>query len=124
MSQDVRKVGVEEELLLVDPETGELANASGRVLHQHRTDRSADLAPEPSRDLEGELLRHMVETHTAPATDLAETGRQLGVARRTAIEAAQEAGVAVAAVATAPLGTSEPAVSAKPRYERIVHEFG
>ncbi len=124
MSQDVRKVGVEEELLLVDPETGELANAAGRVLHEHRTDRDDDLRPEPSRDLEGELLRHMVETHTAPTTDLAEIGRQLREARRTAIAAAQEAGVAVVAVATAPLGTSEPAVTANARYERIVHEFG
>jgi len=127
MSQHVRKVGVEEELLLVDPETGELANAAGRVLHEHRADRAErgdEARPEPSRDLEGELLRHMVETHTAPATDLAESGRQLRQARRTAIAAAEDAGVAVAAVATAPLGHSEPAVTANPRYERIVHEFG
>ena len=124
MSPEVRKVGVEEELLLVDPVTGELANAAGRVLHEHRTDRADDPLPEPSRDLEGELLRHMVETHTAATTDLSEIGAQLRQARRTAIAAAQEAGVAVVAVATAPLGTSEPAVSANPRYERIVHEFG
>ena len=100
----MRKVGVEEELLLVDPETGELANAAGAVLHEHRTERGEAPAPSPSRDLEGELLRHMVETHTDPSADLAEIGRQLREARRTAIAAAEESGVAIAAVATAPLG--------------------
>ena len=35
----VRKVGLEEELLLVHPETGELANAAGAVLHDHRVGR-------------------------------------------------------------------------------------
>lgn len=118
----MRKVGVEEELLLVDPETGELANAAGAVLHEHRAERGD--APSPSRDLEGELLRHMVETHTDPSADLAEIGRQLREARRTAIAAAGESGVAVAAVATAPLGSAAPAVSADSRYERIIQEFG
>ncbi len=117
-------VGVEEELLLVDPESGELANAAGAVLHEHRSERGDAPAPSPSRDLEGELLRHMVETHTDPSEDLAEVGRQLREARRTAITAAEESGVAVAAVATAPLGSASPAVSANPRYERIVQEFG
>jgi glutamate---cysteine ligase / carboxylate-amine ligase len=120
----VRKVGVEEELLLVHPETGELANAAGAVLHEHRSDRDASSSPAASRDLEGELLRHMVETHTDPSADLADVGRQLREARRTAIAAAEESGVALAAVATAPLGSGTPAVSANPRYERIVQEFG
>ena len=62
----MRKVGVEEELVLVDPETGELANAAGHVLHEHRSEgRGADRAA--AADLEGELLRHMVETHTDPS---------------------------------------------------------
>jgi len=120
----VRKIGVEEELLLVDPANGELANAAGAVLHKHRTERGGAPPPSPSRDLEGELLRHMLETHTDPSADLAEIGRQLREARRTAIAAAEESGVAVAAVATAPLGSAAPAVSPNPRYERIVQEFG
>ena len=77
MSTGVRKIGIEEELLLVDPDTGELANASARVLHEHRAEHHGDPLPEASHDLEGELLRHMVETHTDPTTDLAEAGRQL-----------------------------------------------
>jgi glutamate---cysteine ligase / carboxylate-amine ligase len=120
----VRKVGVEEELLLVDPETGELANAAGAVLHEHRSEQGGAPSPAASGDLEGELLRHMVETHTDPSADLADVARQLREARRTAITAAEESGVALAAVATAPLGTGTPAVSVNPRYERIIQEFG
>jgi glutamate---cysteine ligase / carboxylate-amine ligase len=120
----VRTVGVEEELLLVDPETGELANAAGAVLHEHGSDRGAAASSAAAHDLEGELLRHMVETHTDPSADLADVGRQLREARRTAIAAAGESGVAVAAVGTAPLGSGPPAVSANARYERIVAEFG
>jgi glutamate---cysteine ligase / carboxylate-amine ligase len=119
----MRKVGVEEELLLVDPATGELASGAGHVLHEHRTERG-DAPARASRDLEGELLRHMVETHTDASTDLAEIHRQLREARRTALTAAQGSGLALAAVGVPPLGSSEPAVSADPRYERIVAEFG
>jgi glutamate---cysteine ligase / carboxylate-amine ligase len=124
MSQGVRKVGLEEELLLVDPATGELANAAGRVLHEHRVEQRAETMPQASHDLEGELLRHMIETRTDPVTELAEAGRQLREARRTAITAAAEAGVAAVAVATAPLGDRRPAVSQNARYERIADEFG
>jgi carboxylate-amine ligase len=118
-----RKVGVEEELLLVDPETGELANAAGHVLHEHRTEHHDEERP-AAQELEGELLRHMVETHTDPSSDLAQIARELREARRTALVAAEESGFELAAVATPPLGTPEPGVSANPRYERIVAEFG
>jgi carboxylate-amine ligase len=119
----VRKVGVEEELLLVDPETGELANAAGQVLHEHRTERKDQDRP-AAQELEGELLRHMVETHTDPTTDLGRVEGELRQARHTAMVAADESGLALAAVGTAPLGSTAPAVSANPRYERIVNEFG
>jgi carboxylate-amine ligase len=119
----VRKVGVEEELLLVDPETGELANAAGQVLHQHRNERRDEQRP-AAQELEGELLRHMLETHTEPSTDLDQVESELREARRTALGAAEESGLELAAVAIPPLGPPDPAVSANPRYQRIVDEFG
>jgi|tagenome__1003787_1003787.scaffolds.fasta_scaffold20987761_5 carboxylate-amine ligase len=122
-SQAGRTVGVEEELLLVDPGSGEAVNAAGAVLHQHHTGRGRS-APTTAEDLEGELLRHMLETHTDPTADLNEIERQLRQARRTAVAVAEQAGAAVAAVGMAPLGSSAPGVSANPRYERIVNEFG
>jgi carboxylate-amine ligase len=123
-SSSVRKVGVEEELLLVDPATRELASAAGAVLHTHRTERHDAPADGGPGDLEGELHRHMVETHTDPLTDLAEVDRQLRDARRTALTAAEESGLALAAVAMSPLGSADPGVSVNRRYERIVNEFG
>jgi len=120
----VRKVGLEEELLLVHPETGELANAAGAVLHDHRAARGDAPPAWATMVLESEFLRDMLETHTDPTEDLQEIGRQLRQARRTAISSAEEAGVAVAATGTPPLGRSLPVVSPNPRYERIVQEFG
>ncbi len=120
----VRKVGVEEELLLVHPETGELANAAGAVLHDQGWSPGDGPPSWATQDLEGELLRDMIETHTDPTEDLAEIARQLRRARRTAITAAENVGVAVAATGTPPLGTTMPVVSANARYERIVQEFG
>ena len=114
-----RAVGVEEELLLVDPGTGVLANTSTRVLDTFR--RRGDAAEDA---LEGELLRHMVEIHTDPSTDLADIEADLRGARRTAIEAAHDSGVAVCAVGMAPLVDEEPTIAPVARYERIVQEYG
>ena len=118
----MRKIGVEEELLLVDPETGELVSLSAHVLRGHR-DSATDGGP-ATQELEAELLRHMVETHTAPSADLRDVAAQIRAARRTAIGAARAAGVAVAALGIAPLASDRPRVTRNPRYERIVQEFG
>lgn len=121
----VRKVGVEEELLLVDPETGELRNVAAHVLHEHRSSADdGDHRAEATDDLERELLQHMVETHTDPLADLREVAEQVRAARRTAIEAARSAGVAVAALGIAPLSSGRSRVTREDRYERIVQEFG
>lgn len=119
----VRTVGIEEELLLVDPGSGELATVSARVMHRHRAS-GRDASEGPEGDLDDELLQHMVETHTDPGTDLEQTGEQARAARRTAIAAAREAGVAVAAVGAAPLGPTLSRVTPDDRYHRIVEEFG
>lgn len=121
--REPRKVGVEEELLLVDPGTGERLDVSRRVLHEHRA------LPEGSKedaasDLDHELLQHMVETRTDATADLGEIAAQLRGARRTAIRAAEAAGAAVAAVGTAPLSQTNHRVTVDPRYQRIVQRFG
>lgn len=115
----MRKVGVEEELLLVDPVTGALANTSRGVLRAFRSTHGDD-----TDQLEGELLRHMVETHTEPSDDLATVEADLRRARADAIAAGREAGVGVVAVGMAPLVTDEPVPAPVPRYERIVLEYG
>lgn len=111
-----RTVGVEEELLLVDPDSGERRNVSRKVLHEVR--------PSAGHAVDPELLLHMIETRSEPATDLEATSRDLRASRRAAIEAAERADAAVAAVAMAPLGGPGHRVTPNTRYARIVEEFG
>lgn len=123
MSGTLRKVGVEEELLLVDPATGELRALSRRVLHEHRASPAAQ-RDEAHTDLDEELLQDMLEIRTDPDTDLARICDQLRAARGTAIDAATPAGAAVAAVGTAPLVRAEPPVTEDPRYQRLGERYG
>ena len=129
----MRKVGVEEELLLVDPGSGEMVSISAGVLRSHddaapttdgaATDGAAKVGGRPD-ELEGELLQHMVEIQTDPSADLEVIAAQLRSARRSAVAAAGAQGVEVAAVGVAPLSSRAPRVSRQARYERIVQEFG
>ena len=119
-----RKVGVEEELLLVDPDTGQSRAISPRVLHEHRVSPAARRS-EAHTDLEPELQQHMVETRTEPDRDLKRIGDQVRAGRRTAFDAATSAGASIAAVGTAPLmPAGDPPLTDHPRYQRIGEQFG
>ncbi len=123
----VRKFGVEEELMLVDPDTGALAAVSHRALAAHRERAGRRGAPkEPGDDaaLEQELFLQQLETGTAPCTDIAGLRADLVSCRRRAAESAAFAGAALVAVGTPVLAGSQQRVTPKPRYERIVHDFG
>jgi hypothetical protein len=74
--------------------------------------------------IDGELMRHQVETRTEPATDLADIRAQLVDARRRVGEAARETGAAAVATGTAPFGAGDVRVSPKDRYRAMVDEFG
>lgn len=119
----MRKVGVEEELLLVDPATGELRAVSRRVLHEHRVSPAAKLDGAHT-DLDAELQQHMVETRTEPERELARIGDQVRAGRRTALDAAAAADATIAAMGTAPLVTADPPLSDDPRYHRIAERYG
>ncbi|MCW2842507.1 MAG: hypothetical protein JWN22_423, partial [Nocardioides sp.] len=105
-----RLVGVEEELLLVDPATGRASSDARRVLAGHD-------------DLDQELFQHQIETQTEPTADLGETAVQLVAARRSAGEAARSAGLASVAVATSPYAL-EPHVSPNDRYRDMLTTYG
>lgn len=123
-----RLVGVEEELLLVNPETFRLEGVSHRALsayvENHR--RLAGAAREPSngKDLEQELFLQQLETAPAPCAGLDALKAEIWRCRRAASDAAGAVGARVVAVGTPVLGGSDVTVTQKPRYERIVHEFG
>jgi glutamate---cysteine ligase / carboxylate-amine ligase len=121
---DVRTVGVEEELLLVDPETRAVSARSREVLKANR-EHGSGRDPSVSTDaLDQELFLHQIETRTDPTTDLDDIARQLVAARRTAGEAATSAGLGVVASGVVLLEGEGPQVSGNDRYRAMVETFG
>lgn len=107
-----RSVGVEEELLLVDPDSGRARALSPAVLSNL-----------PEAVFASELMCQQIETNTRPCLSLAQLASEVRHLRRTASEAAKKLGAGVVALATSPLPV-EPSVVSSPRYRRVVDEFG
>jgi glutamate---cysteine ligase / carboxylate-amine ligase len=131
----MRTFGVEEELLIVDPVTGEplaLADAllAGRKL-------AADDAPDkpwildphdPTNDddatgLTAELKLEQIETQTRPCLDYAEMLQQIRQGRSLADRAARKHGARVAALATSPMASTTH-TTPNPRYATMQERFG
>ena len=123
-----RTVGVEEELLLVDPQTRTISSRSSEVVRAHREHvRAADgspSSPAASDELDQELFLHQVETRTDPSASLDDIQRQLVAGRRTAGTAAAATGLAVVAAGIVPMGGVEPQVSPNDRYRDMIDTFG
>ncbi|NED71905.1 glutamate--cysteine ligase [Streptomyces sp. SID9944] len=113
----MRTVGVEEELLLVDPETGEPKALSAAVLARAEAD-------DADQDVfEKELYGQMLEFATHPQRSMAELGAEIVRCRKEAARHAGEIGCAVAALATSPLPVS-PTISINPRYRWLADQYG
>ncbi len=121
---DTRTVGVEEELLVVDPRTSSVTSRAREVLKEH-AERGHEHTPRRSSDeLDQELFRHQLEVRTDPVHDVDDLVRQVVAGRHTAHEAATARDLAVAACATIPLGVDEPEVTPNDRYRVMVETFG
>ncbi|GGO90830.1 glutamate--cysteine ligase 2 [Wenjunlia tyrosinilytica] len=113
-----RTVGVEEELLIVDP-VGGVPRAFAEAM----------LSAAPAMDtaggqaLEAELQREQLETGTRPCASMADVAREVRRWRRDASGRARQAGAEVAALATSPLPV-DPSLTPKPRYRRMLEAFG
>ncbi|MEW1963165.1 glutamate--cysteine ligase [Microbacterium sp. NPDC077644] len=131
----MRTVGVEEELLLVDAESGRPRSVAARTL-RYAAEASdpaeggvdADAAPAAPDDVPGgsidhELQKHQVETDTVPHTDMTALGESVREWRSNAITAARRAGARVIAAGTSPLPVASSIVE-KPRYLQMVEHFG
>ena len=119
-------MGVEEELMLVDPETGLLTAVAQRALRA-RGDAGGgtEAAVQPDDPgVEAELFLQQIETTTPPCETMDELDRQLREARRTTGQLAFDAGAAVVAVPTPVLVDADAEVTPQPRYQRIREEFG
>jgi carboxylate-amine ligase len=107
-------LGVEEELMIVDAETLDLANSIEGLL--------ADL---DGHDAEGavkpELMESVCEIATTPCDDAAAAGRQLDGLRRLVMGAAGERGLAIGAAGTHPFAMWEDQrIVSRPRYRELV----
>jgi carboxylate-amine ligase len=108
-------MGVEEEFLLADPETGEPVALNRAV---------ADLARRRGVDLQLELTSCQVETTSSVAASSAELACELGRLRRVAAESAAEVGARLLAVAVPPTVPHAFPVTDTPRYRKIADGFG
>ena len=108
-----RTLGAEEELQLVDPRSGFLAPSAPRLLGRL------------SDDVFGfELQRSTVETRTAVHTSLTTLGEEVMSRRQTLITAAQEAGLAVAAVGIVPAaGNGDFELTNTGRFSRMQDDY-
>ncbi|MGV0098803.1 glutamate--cysteine ligase 2 [Streptomyces californicus] len=112
-----RTVGVEEELLLVDADSGEARALSSAVLA------IAERRADGESAFESELHRQQLEFSTHPCADMGELGDSVRRWRAEAVRHAEQAGASVAALATSPLPVS-PEIGAGERYRWMAEHYG
>ncbi len=110
----LRKIGVEEELMLVDPATGQLTAVS-----QH-----AVLANDSAQEVEQELFLQQIETSTPPCERADDLLVGLRAGRRAVGEAAAAAGARAVAMPTPVLHEDSEDFTPKSRYRHIQAEYG
>ena len=124
----VRTLGIEEELLLLDPATRQVSSRSHEVIKRFREHGAGrdDVARATvaTDELDQELFLHQIETRTDPSDDRQDALAQVVAARRTAGEAARDAGLAVVACGVVPMDGFEPVVTRSDRYQDMVERFG
>lgn len=113
---DLLTVGVEEEFLLVDPATGAAAPAVHAVLDQ--------VPPELSGQVQLEFQTSQIEIGSPPGLDLGALRHSLGLLRAGLSDAAEATGVRVLAVGTGPVPGPVPPVVDKPRFRRMIEQYG
>ena len=132
MGEMRRLIGVEEELLIVDPRSGRtlplgdrvVANAEASLAGPARSRVSIQkLPPFPGITLEHEAKLEQIESILPPLASLEEVGRAIIAGRQLADQAAQTLGARVAALATGVVPGSTH-LTDHPRYEMIGELFG
>ncbi|MGW5153456.1 carboxylate-amine ligase [Rhodococcus koreensis] len=108
-------IGVEEEFVLVDPDTGTpfLGNTAVAAAAQTR-----------GAELQLELSRCQIETATPVCTTLTDLRDQLRRTRAQVAAAATAVGAAVLATGVPPFGPPPTSITALPRYQRMTEHVG
>jgi carboxylate-amine ligase len=119
-----RTVGVEEELLVVDPATRSVTSRAREVLLEN-AERGPGGDPQRASDsLDKELFRHQLEIRSDPTVDVGDVVGQIVAGRRTAGEAAAALDLAVAVSASVPVAAEAPVVSDNDRYRDMADSYG
>ncbi|MEU6284861.1 glutamate--cysteine ligase [Streptomyces sp. NPDC047028] len=113
----MRTVGVEEELLLVDPGSGDPKALAAAVLARAAHSGSGQDV------FEKELFGQMLEFATHPQTDMVDLGSEIVRWRKESARHAGQIGCAVAALATSPLPVS-PSLTVNDRYQWLAERYG
>jgi carboxylate-amine ligase len=124
----MRTVGVEEELMLIDPSSGALRGVAASVLRAC-TDASARPthgggASHDRTDVQHELFLEQIEAATPPCRTITEIDTELRRGRFLIGQAARSAGVVPIAAATPVLPASRESVTPHRRYQEIAEHYG
>jgi carboxylate-amine ligase len=110
-------VGVEEELMLIDPDTFDLAQAIEPLLEVVPAKFAGQVKPE--------LMQAVLEIATKPCANVPEAGAELRELRQVVIDAAATQGLLVGAAATHPFAKcDDQLIVDRPRYRELVEELG
>ena len=110
-------LGIEEELMLLDPETMDLVPGIETVLAAVPSKHRGQVKPE--------LFQSVLEIATPPCADIAEAGHELREIRGMVCSIAAEAGMAVGAAATHPFGLcDDQLITERKRYTDLVADLG
>lgn len=123
----MRTLGIEEELLVVDSESGRPLTVSERVLGRAESRSDVETGhgteQEPGGSLGAELQRQQLETDTPPRTALADLDDDLRRWRDVAIVAARDTGARIVAAGTSPMPVTPQPIRDE-RYEHMMERFG
>jgi glutamate---cysteine ligase / carboxylate-amine ligase len=110
-------IGIEEELMLVDPETLDLAQGIEAILE--------DCGESLATSVKPELLQAVLEIATEPCATVAEAGAQLAELRGRVSQAAERNGMLLGAAGTHPTARwEEQLVVDRPRYRELIEDLG
>jgi carboxylate-amine ligase len=121
---ETRTVGVEEELLVIDPATRSVTARAGEILRENLVHGPGASPRRATDELDKELFRHQLEIRTDPTVEIGEVVGQVVAGRRTAGGAAAALGLAVAVSGSVPLAVEEPVVSDNDRYRDMAETYG
>jgi carboxylate-amine ligase len=110
-------IGVEEELMILDPDGWDCAPAIDRLVEEMGPDYEGRVKPE--------LMKSVMEIATSPCATVAEAGAELVELRNAVIDGAGRLGLAIAASATHPFArAADQEIVERPRYQELVAELG